>query len=277
LALAAGAATIELAAVLLAAPTVMRAAGVPLVAAVCERMLGPLAPGGGAAGWTAAAASVLLPALALVGAYRVRRAQQALRAEPWLGGGRRHGPHRVVVLPTDQPFAASVPGPDAQIVVSEGLLAALGPDEVEAVFRHEAAHLDRGHHRYLLLAAALDHALFVVPPVRWSTEALRVAIERWADEEAAGADRASRRVLRRALVGVTAALVAEPGIAAFTAADAVAERLTALDGDAPRPTGLAHATLYAPGAALVVVAVATVIVLGADYGAVLATAGICTM
>ncbi|MGH9116842.1 MAG: hypothetical protein ACRD0A_02865, partial [Acidimicrobiales bacterium] len=44
MALAGGAVLLELTVVLFALPTVLRAAGAPLLASLCERMLGPLVP-----------------------------------------------------------------------------------------------------------------------------------------------------------------------------------------------------------------------------------------
>ena len=275
LALGLGGALLELTLVFYAAPTVLRAVGVPLLASLCERMLGPLVPGGAAAGWTAFAAAVTMPALALVGIHRARRDRRALRAEPWLGSHHLHGDHELVVLPTAHPVAVSVPGARGQIVISEGLADVLGPDELEAVVRHEAAHLDRGHHRYLLLVTVLEHALAFCPPIRRSTGALRVTLERWADEEAAGTSHASRQVVRRALLGVTSALVAAPNVAAFTAAETVVERLDALDDDAPRPSPLSHAMLYLPGVGLVALATLALSVWTADAQMVVAMAGTC--
>jgi Zn-dependent protease with chaperone function len=276
LALGGGAALVELVLVVHAAPPVLRAAGVPLIAAACERMLGPLVPGGVAVGWAAAAAAVTLPVLGSIGLQRARRQRRVLRVERELGRHHRHGDHELVVLPTERFVAVSVPGrPRGQVVVSEGLVDSLAPDELEAVVGHEAAHLDRRHDRYLLLATAVEHACAFFPPARRSTAALRASLERWADEDAAGASAASRQALRRALLGVTVALVAEPSVAAFTTAETVLERLDALDTAAPSPSPLLRASLYLPGAALAVLAGVTLLSCGADAQTVVASAGAC--
>ncbi|HZA76479.1 MAG TPA: hypothetical protein VE623_08830 [Acidimicrobiales bacterium] len=83
--LAGGAAVVELTLVLYAAPTVFRAVGAPLLASLCERMLGPLVPGGAAAGW---AAAVVAAAVAAAGGCRCapggrRAAHLAVRAVCW--------------------------------------------------------------------------------------------------------------------------------------------------------------------------------------------------
>lgn len=249
LTLAAGAVVLELAALLHAAPTLLRALGVPALASACERVLGPLAPGGPWTGWTAAAVALTVPALGGIGLARARSVRRATRIESWLG---RHEPfagHELVVLPTDEVLAVSVPGQPGQIVVSEGLAEALSPAELRAVLRHEAAHLDHRHQRYLLLATALEHAFPLFPPVRRSTAILRTALERWADEEAAGETPAEREALRDALLGLTGALVA-PELAAFSAAQTVFERLRAMEGALPRPSLARHVAVHAPAAAI---------------------------
>ncbi|MDQ3944360.1 MAG: M56 family metallopeptidase, partial [Actinomycetota bacterium] len=217
-----GAAVVWLAAVLFAAPTVLRALGVPHLAEACERMLGPLTPGGPVLGWSALAVVGALPLFSAVGFARARREQRHFQIEPWLGHHERFGGHDLVTLPTDELLALSVDGCPSQIVVSSGLVAAVSPSELAAVLRHEAAHLEHGHHRFLLLASAIEHGFAVVPFVRRSTRALRAALERWADEAATGGECASRAVLRNALLGVTMAIV-NPAVAAFAAAETVVE------------------------------------------------------
>jgi hypothetical protein len=73
-----------------------------------------------------------------------------------------------------------------------------------------------------------------------------VALERWADEEAAGDTASAREAVRSALLGVTWALVS-PELAAFSAADTVMERLRALESAPSRPTAMHQALVYAPG------------------------------
>jgi Zn-dependent protease with chaperone function len=248
-ALVVGAAVLELSLILYAAPTVLRAAGVPELADVCERALGRLLPGRAALGWPAALAALAFPVVAGLGALRAHRSQSAVRVETCLGEHGEFCGHAFVVLPTDSVLAFCSNGPIPQIVVSRGLVAALSPKELDAVLRHEAAHLEYRHQRFLLVASALDHGLAVLPFIRTSTAALRTALERWADEAAAGTSCASRAVLRRALLGVTAAMM-NPGVAAFSAAETVVERLNALGDDPPRPSALRRIAVYAPGVAI---------------------------
>lgn len=244
-ALAAGAVLLELSVIIYAAPTALRAAGVPHLADLCERALGAVLPGGAILGWPAAAIAVLFPVLTAVGAFRARRAQQRVQVEPWLGEHRRFGGYDLVVLPTPQVLAFCVDGPNPQIVISEGLVDTISPEEVDAVVRHEAAHLDHRHQRLLLLAGALEQGLPVARFLRRSTTALRAGLERWADEAAAGASHSSRTVLRRALLGVCSAVV-YPAVAAFSAADTLVERLDALSSGPPRSSRLRRLEAYGP-------------------------------
>ena len=109
---------------------------------------------------------------------RTRAAQRRCRIEPWLGRHEGCEGYELVVLPTTSPLALAVDGGTPQIVISEGLIDALSSDEVDAVLRHEAAHLANGHQHYLVAAAAVEHSFALLPFARRSTRALRVAAPR---------------------------------------------------------------------------------------------------
>jgi Zn-dependent protease with chaperone function len=257
-----GAAAFELALVLMALPVVARAGGYPELAHVCERMLGFMAPASTPVGWAALVAAVIVPVLALRSLRRAWRTQRRFRIEPELGEHQPYGPHEVVVLPTEELIALSVSGPPGQIVVSQGLVDTLSPAELTAVVRHEAAHLHHRHDRFLLLAIAVETALRPVPLVRRSVVAFRAALERWADEDAAGEHEDGRSTVRSALVGVALAALS-PAVAAFSGADDVVERLDALQVPTPRPSALRRVAMYAP---VVVVSVIVLVALGAWIG-----------
>jgi len=247
-ALTAGAASVEIGVVLLAAPTLLRTLGVHALEAACERLAGPLAPVG-PAGWVAVFIAWLVPFLALRGVHVARRSCRTLWLEPWIGERVDADGLDVVVLPTDEVVAMSIEGITPQIVVSRGLRNLLLPAQFAAVIRHEAAHLRFRHQRLLLLAVAVDHGFLHFPLFARSTDALRTATERWADESAAGDATESRLHLRQALF-VVAGVRLGPAVGPFSRAETVQERLDALEKDPPRPSVLAHALAYAPGLAL---------------------------
>lgn len=145
-----------------------------------------------------------------------RAAREARRLVPVAGN--------LVLVDDAEPVAYAVAG---RIVMSRALLAALPTDERRAVLAHEAAHLRHRHHLYLHLTALSAAANPLVRPL---VRAITVGVERWADEEAAGAVR-SREVTARGLARAALARRPTPGLAA--ADSAVAERVRALLEPAP--------------------------------------------
>jgi hypothetical protein len=130
--------------------------------------------------------------------------------------------------------AYAVPGRPAQVVVSDGLLAGLDPEEAEAVLRHERAHLRHRHHDALALAGDVEARLGWFPPARASAAALRLAVERWADEDAGATSASARPAVRTALLKTVGLVPASP-VAAFTDACTVAARVRALASTPPAP------------------------------------------
>lgn len=268
--LSAGALMLEVALVLYAIPTTLRALGVHHLADMCERAIGAVLPGGAILGWPAAALAVAFPIRLVFVGRRTRRAQADAHVEACLGHHCPGAGYDLVVLPTDDVVAFSVCGPTSQVVVSRGLIEALRPEEVEAVVRHEVGHLEHGHQRFLLLAGSLEAALPLGKIVRRSTEALRTGLERWADELAAGHAGSSRAVLSRALVGVCEALMAPPTVAAFSAVETIAERLEALSTGPPHPSQRSRVAAYAPALVISAVVVSAFVVWRHDILHVLA-------
>lgn len=91
--------------------------------------------------------------------------------------------------------AFALPGLPGRIVVSTGMLRALGAAERDALVAHERAHLRHRHHLFLL---ALRAATAACPLLRPVAREGAFTVERWADEEAAAAV-GDRRVVARAL------------------------------------------------------------------------------
>ncbi len=155
---------------------------------------------------------------------------------------RRLGPAvaGLVVVEDDIPDAYALPGLSGRVVVSTAMLAALPADERAVLLAHEAAHLAHRHYAYVQLA---DLAAAANPVLRPVARAVRVAVERWADEVAAaevGDRRLAARALARAGLARAAAsrrTAADPVLAAGTALAAldahVADRALALLGPLP--------------------------------------------
>lgn len=275
--LAVGAVAVLLAAAVLASPAVLRAAGLPDVAQACRRLLGRLVPAWQVLGWPVAALSTASVTMGARAWWRVRGVYRSMRVEPWLGRHQDYDGFDLVVLPTVAPLALSVAGPHGQILISEGLVASLGPDYLEAVLAHEAAHLRYGHQRYLAVAAVVDGAFGLCPLVRRSTAVLRLALERWADEEAAGAVGGGRVAVRRALLQMTVSSL-DPELAAFSATESIEERLAALETEPPRSAlSMRHLGVVLPAGGMVLGAAAGLLGWGMQAGHMLAMAGTCSI
>lgn len=185
-------------------------------------------PGHGPVPLPAAVVAAIVMALMAVSIVRLsrhwRRDARHVRA---LGRG---------VVADDRPFAFAVPGRDGGVVISGALLALLSRRELGVVFQHEAAHLRRRHHLYLAISSV---ATRIFPPLAYTHRALRFALERWADEEAAEAvgDRAltAHTIARVALAGPRPAPGDHPALADFH----VVQRVQALLNETPRGNNVA--------------------------------------
>jgi len=249
-ALAAGFSLLELGLLFSVIPTVLRFAGVDGLAAACERLLGPLANSGPVVAWTAALLATAMGVLGIRAVRRVRGVRRMLSAESWLGERHNVGSQEVLVVPAGIPFAVALDGPQPSILISSEMLDSLSPTQLEAVVRHEAAHLTRHHGALLMLAAVVDDSVGrLVPPLRRSAQTLRLAIERWADEEAVASSPGQRSVLRSALVAVACSHAALP-VPALNDANTVMARIDALAESPVRPGRVAHAAAYGPGLVL---------------------------
>jgi hypothetical protein len=254
--LLAGGVALEAGLVVVAAPTVLRLAGMRAVADLCEHLLGALAPGGTPLGMAAAMTALLMAVATARALVQARHSRQVLRVEPEIGSHRELLGHDLVVLPSEQLVAFSAGGHPPQVVVSQRLVDLLADDELAAVLRHELTHSRHRHDRYLLLARVVEQSLGLLPLVRRSTAALRCALERWADEEAAGGGQRGRESVRAALVRVIEA-TALPDVAAFMSLGTVVERLQALQASPVSGSSLLRRlVVYLPALVLVLLAMA---------------------
>lgn len=269
--LAAGAIVVEASLAIQAAPTVLRTVGLEGIAELCQH----IAPGGAPAGIAAAVAAGVIALLAGRSVLGARRIHRMARVERELGWHGTLGGHHLVVLPSQKLVAFSTAGRPGQVVMSHGLITALSDDELAAVLRHEVAHVRHRHQRYLLLARAVERSLGLLPLVRRGVAALRCAVERWADEEAAGPRPTGRASVHAALLRV-AELASMPDLAAFTTPGTVEERLEALRADPTGGRAVGRRTLVYLPAGLLLVATAVALDRILDHVAFLhLLAGLC--
>jgi len=173
-----------------------------------------------------------VPVAVAVGLLLFAAAAHAMRAghRLWVADGlcRRLRPtlddHRTVVIEQDETDAYAVAGIRGRIVVSTAMLAALSAPERRVLLAHERAHLAHHHHLWIQLS---EIAAAANPLLRRLPAAVRLAAERWADEDAA-AHVGDRRVAARAIAH--AALARHQQHAKSERAPALA----ATGGDVPR-------------------------------------------
>nr|WP_202539713.1 M56 family metallopeptidase [Streptomyces sp. SID8379] len=142
------------------------------------------------------------------------------------------------VVESPHPDAYALPGRPHRIVVTTAMLRSLDAAERDALLAHERAH-NQGRHHYLLAAAEL--AAHCHPALRTTRTAIRLAVERAADESAARAtgDRrlTARAIARAALAGhaAPAAAFPRPDFASAATTGPVPQRVAALLDPVPRP------------------------------------------
>jgi Zn-dependent protease with chaperone function len=132
----------------------------------------------------------------------------------------------LVLVEDAVPVAYAVAGRPGRIVISTSMLAALSAAERRVVIAHEASHLRHRHHLYAHLG---DVAAAANPLLRPTASAIKRAVERWADEDAAVVvgDRAlTGRALARAALASAGRPAGRRGMA--VAEDHVAERVARL-------------------------------------------------
>ncbi|MEU6773564.1 M48 family metalloprotease [Streptomyces sp. NPDC046759] len=200
---------------------------IPLFAAVGE-LIHPLRTASDFVVLPAAATSV--GALAVCGWTLVRsvlrqtRAFRAARSE----AGRGPAAGDLCVVDSPRPDAYALPGRPHRIVVTTAMLRSLDGAEREALFAHERAHNDGGHHYFLAAAELAAHCHPALRPVR---DTIRLAVERAADEAAAasvGDRRLIARAIARAALAGQAARSARPDFAPAATTGPVPHRVQAL-------------------------------------------------
>jgi len=135
------------------------------------------------------------------------------------------------VVQHGDPFAVVLPGHQGTVVVSSALVEMLDEREQAVVMAHERSHALHRHDRYLL-AAELSAA--VLPLLRPLADRVRLAVERWADEDAARVV-GDREFVARTLGKVALQSRGAPRGALAFGGGQVVQRVSALLAAAPLP------------------------------------------
>jgi Zn-dependent protease with chaperone function len=178
-------------------------------------------------GWMAASLLSVSLGLGISSKFKTSRRLHELTVEPFVGTHVPTPDFDLVLLPSQARLAYSRQAARPQVVITEGLLQLLSEEEFRILLRHEAAHLRYHHERELQALAVLRFALSWLPGINGSVSIARLAMERLADEEAAGAGRPLRTALARALL-VTVSGAAPDAVPAFNHAQGLVERVQAM-------------------------------------------------
>jgi Zn-dependent protease with chaperone function len=169
-----------------------------------------------AAGWSPSRLETALPVPVVVGVLAGAAAALLVARTLWRAGTiivllirsdrlsrrLRTGGSPIVFVDTDraQADAYTLAGTKGCVVISRHLFDALGPREQQMLTGHELSHLRRRHHLYM---HAVDLAAAANPALRRVADAVRLGVERWADEDAA-ATMAGDRTSAAAALATTA-------------------------------------------------------------------------
>lgn len=147
----------------------------------------------------------------------------------------RSGGAPIVFVDDPTADAFTVAGVRGCVVISRSLFAELGSEERQILVAHELSHLRRRHHLYV---HAVDLAEAANPALRPLGAAVRLGVERWADEDAAAGcgarARTGRALARTALVqaalrrAVDSPPITHPSSVLCATASGVAARAQAL-------------------------------------------------
>ena len=193
-----------------ALPLVFGLMGLHDLADACRRLGGHLFGGSPLFSALAGVTSLLIIQSAARGVIRSVRMNSALRRGAVGGVEAAVAGHKAVLMPLSRAWAVALPGGLPQVLLSTSLVGTLEHRELDAVVRHEMAHLRHHHVRFLLLGTAVSSGLRFLP---WSGRAmtsLRLALEEWADEASAPTfeDRANVRSALRKLASMTPSALA---------------------------------------------------------------------
>jgi len=196
-------------------------------------------------GWLGAAAALTVVVLLLRAAVRTTVIVAALARADRLCRSIRGKSGPIVIVDDGSADAYTVAGLRGCVVISRRLFGALSTDERRVLTAHELSHLNKRHHLFVHLADVAAAANPLLKPV---SAAVRLGVERWADEDAAigigdrrvaGRARARVALLRSSLAASAAHRMPPAAASAVVPVLAVATlqvacRVEALLGPAPR-------------------------------------------
>lgn len=207
-----------------ALPLVFSLVGADGLAAACRRLGGHLFGASPVFGAGAGLLAFTVAVRAMIGVSASVQANARLRKGAVQGIPTAIAGHNAVLLPIRDRIAVAIPGPSPLVLLSQSLVEDLRMAELIVVVRHEVAHLRRHHQRFLLVGIGVGYGLWFIPWVPRAITALRLALERWADEESAISP-SERKHVRSALHKLGTAT-----------SDPIHDRLKALDPLRPATT-----------------------------------------
>lgn len=169
---------------------------------------------------------------------------------------------RTRLLESEAPVAYCLPGTVRSItVLSDGLVARLQPNQLQAVIEHERTHARQRHHLVLIAFRAWRSALPWFPVTRLAYRAVALLIELLADDHArrVTTDRELRETIELVARGHLFAETPEAALPEDALAWSTAARVARLDGDDTPLPFVAQGLVVSASAALL--AVPTVLLL----------------
>lgn len=195
---------LQLALVHASLPVVFDLIGASTFAEVCRRLGGHLLGASPAGSVVAGSSAVVILVASIWHARRVTVInRQLLRHAEAAGRPVRVEDVDVLSVPVASVVALALPGSSPRVVLSHGLIASLREAELAVVVSHEIAHLRHHHARFFILGAAVAGGTRFLPWMGASERALRLALERWADEDVLRGRPERRQPLRWALTELT--------------------------------------------------------------------------
>lgn len=149
-------------------------------------------------GWLGAVAALAVVVLLVRAAVRTSVIVAALVRADRLCRGMRAGGGPIVIVDDESADAYTVAGLRGCVVISQRLFAELNSVERRVLTAHELSHLNNRHHLFVHLT---DIAAAANPLLKPVSAAVRLGVERWADEDAASGI-GDRRLAGRALARV---------------------------------------------------------------------------